>query len=102
MNEKQVSQNRVREFRKRLAMRQSDLARETGVTRQTILAIEKGRLNPSISIALKIGRVLQAPVEHVFFLAPGEDVPVRRPVPYHGLRRRLEDVLEPAAVWDFA
>ena len=60
--------NRVRELRVRLDMRQSDLAREIGVTRQTILAIEKGRLNPSINIALKAARVLREPVDYVFYL----------------------------------
>ncbi len=60
--------NRVRELRVRLELRQSDLAREIGVTRQTILAIEKGRLNPSINIALKAARVLREPVDYVFYL----------------------------------
>lgn len=63
-----VMKNRVRELRTRLDMRQSDLAREIGVTRQTILAIEKGRLNPSINIALKIARILREPVDYVFYL----------------------------------
>lgn len=62
--------NRVRELRVRLELRQSDLAREIGVTRQTILAIEKGRLNPSINIALKAARVLREPVDYVFYLDP--------------------------------
>jgi len=60
MKEQSTLKNRVRELRTRLDMRQSDLAREIGVTRQTILAIEKGRLNPSINIALKTARVLRA------------------------------------------
>lgn len=60
--------NRVKELRVRLDLRQSDLAREIGVTRQTILAIEKGRLNPSINIALKAARVLREPVDYVFYL----------------------------------
>ena len=41
MNEQLVLKNRVKELRARLDLRQSDLAREIGVTRQTILAIEK-------------------------------------------------------------
>lgn len=60
--------NRMRELRVRLDMRQSDLADEIGVTRQTVLAIEKGRLNPSINIALKAARVLREPVDYVFYL----------------------------------
>ncbi len=68
MKEQSTLKNRVRELRTRLDMRQSDLAREIGVTRQTILAIEKGRLNPSINIALKAARVLREPVDYVFYL----------------------------------
>jgi putative transcriptional regulator len=68
MKEQTVLKNRVRELRTRLDLRQSDLAREIGVTRQTILAIEKGRLNPSINIALKTARVLREPVDYVFYL----------------------------------
>jgi putative transcriptional regulator len=60
--------NRVKELRARLNLRQSDLAREVDVTRQTILAIEKGRLNPSVMVSLKIARVLREPVGYVFYL----------------------------------
>jgi putative transcriptional regulator len=70
--EQTTLKNRVRELRTRLDMRQSDLAREIGVTRQTILAIEKGRLNPSINIALKTARVLREPVDYVFYLEHGQ------------------------------
>lgn len=68
MRSESTLKNRVRELRIRLELRQSDLAREIGVTRQTILAIEKGRLNPSINIALKAARVLREPVDYVFYL----------------------------------
>ena len=71
MRDNATLKNRVRELRIRLDMRQSDLAREVGVTRQTILAIEKGRLNPSINIALKAARVLREPVDYVFYLDHG-------------------------------
>mgnify|MGYP002625757880 CR=1 FL=1 len=73
MKEETVLKNRVREVRSRLDLRQCDLAREIGVTRQTILAIEKGRLNPSINIALKTARVLREPVDYVFYLDHNAD-----------------------------
>ncbi len=76
MFEKTHLKNRVKELRGRLELRQADLAKEIGVTRQTILAIEKERLNPSINIALKISRVLREPVDYVFFLAPSESTEV--------------------------
>lgn len=63
--------NRVKEVRERLGIKQSDLAREIGITRQTIIAIEKGRLNPSILICLKMARLLREPVDYVFYLEPG-------------------------------
>jgi putative transcriptional regulator len=47
---------------------QADLAKAAGVTRQTIIAIEQGRFNPSVRLALKIARILEATVEELFFL----------------------------------
>jgi len=63
-----ILKNRVKELRARLKLRQADLAREVDVTRQTILAIEKGRLNPSIMVSLKIAQVLREPVDYIFYL----------------------------------
>jgi putative transcriptional regulator len=63
-----VLRNRVRELRARLQLRQADLAQEVDVTRQTILAIEKGRLNPSVALSLRIARVLREPVDYIFYL----------------------------------
>ena len=65
--------NRVKELRERQDVRQSELAREAGVTRQTIIAIEKGRLNPSILVSLKIAKMLREPVDYIFYLQPGFD-----------------------------
>ena len=60
--------NRVRELRERLGLRQEDLAREVNITRQYVLAIEKGRMNPSIAICLRLARVFREPVDYVFYL----------------------------------
>ena len=68
MKDQVILKNRVKELRARLNLRQSDLAREVEVTRQTILAIEKRRLNPSILVSLKIARVLREPLNYVFYL----------------------------------
>lgn len=62
--------NRVKALRTRLGLSQSQLAREIGVTRQTVLAIEKSKLTPSISLSLKLARVLREPVDYVFYLTP--------------------------------
>jgi len=45
---------------------QEDLAREIGVTRQTIIAIEKGKYNPSLELAFKIARHFEATIEDIF------------------------------------
>ncbi len=45
---------------------QEDLAREIGVTRQTIIAIEKGKYNPSLELAFKIARHFEVTIEDVF------------------------------------
>ncbi len=98
-----ILKNRVKELRSRLEMRQADLAREVGVTRQTILAIEKGRLNPSINIALKAARVLREPVDYVFYLDhTAEDVMVETLADAPNGREQLEETAKPASVWDFA
>ncbi len=49
-------------------MTQEELAGRVGVSRQTIIAIEKGRYDPSVGLALRIARVFGVPVEAVFRL----------------------------------
>jgi putative transcriptional regulator len=80
----------VRELRARVGIRQADLAREVGVTRQTIIAIEKGKLNPSILICLKIARILREPVDYVFYLPPGWEPQPMEPAPDQPIRVRPE------------
>jgi putative transcriptional regulator len=100
MDEKTILKNRVKELRARLDLRQSDLALEIGVTRQTILAIEKGRLNPSINIALKTARVLREPVDYIFYLENVEKTETSsNPAHSPELDRSFE---EKVPIWDFA
>ncbi len=47
---------------------QADLAALAGLTRKSINAIETGRMVPSVVLALKLAKVLQAPVEALFSL----------------------------------
>jgi putative transcriptional regulator len=49
-------------------MTQQHLADKAGVTRQTIIAIEKGAFNPSVKLALKLSKILNATVEDLFSL----------------------------------
>jgi len=52
---------------------QKELAARIGVTRQTIIAIESGRFNPSVRLALKLARALLVRVEDIFELTEDED-----------------------------
>ena len=63
---KEYIRNRVFELRKDLGVRQEDLAEVVGVSRQTIIAIEKGNYIPSLLLGLKIARFFKKPVEEVF------------------------------------
>ena len=47
-------------------MTQQQLANKTGVTRQTIIAIESGKYAPSLPLAFKIARTFGLPIEDVF------------------------------------
>jgi len=58
--------NKIKVFRAMHNLTQEDLASALGVTRQTILAIEKGKYDPSILLAFKIARHFQVPIEEIF------------------------------------
>ena len=60
--------NRLKELRARFDLTQEELAQRVGVTRQTIIAIEGKRYNPSALLALKISEVFDLPLEEVFWL----------------------------------
>ena len=47
-------------------MTQAELAETIGVTRQTVIAIEKGKYSPSLEVAFKIAAALGVPLEEVF------------------------------------
>ncbi len=62
--------NSVAQLRKARGITQSQLATAIGVTRQTIIAIEKGNYTPSVSLALQIARYFKQSVESIFHLSP--------------------------------
>jgi putative transcriptional regulator len=59
--------NKVSEMRKLKNITQEQLAEACGVTRQTVIAIEKGNYIPSVLLALKISRFFKKPLETLFF-----------------------------------
>jgi len=60
--------NSVHEKRKANGLTQEDLATAIGVTRQTIISIEKGNYLPSVLLAIKLSQVLSVSVEDLFVL----------------------------------
>lgn len=61
-------ETRIRRLREDAGLTQADLADRVGVTRQTILYVEKGEYNPSLELAWRIAREFDARVEDVFDL----------------------------------
>jgi len=58
--------NIVKELRTQKDMSQGKLAELVGVTRQTIISLEKGSYVPSLLLAMRISEVLEAPIETIF------------------------------------
>ena len=58
--------NIVKELRTKKDMSQGNLAELVGVTRQTIISLEKGSYVPSLLLAMRISEVLEAPIESIF------------------------------------
>ena len=65
--------NRLKELRARHDLTQEALAEMVGVSRQSIISVEKGRYAPSVTLALRLARVLQVPVEEAFWLDDDEE-----------------------------
>ena len=59
-------ENRIRELRKAAELRQEDLARELGVTRQTINAIENNKYDPTLALAFHLAAELGVRVDELF------------------------------------
>jgi putative transcriptional regulator len=61
-------ENRVRELRQENNMTQEQLASAVAVSRQTIIAIERGGYTPSVRLALKLAAAFGCPLEMLFWL----------------------------------
>lgn len=60
--------NRIKELRRKMGLRQEDVANQLNVTRQTIIAVENNKYNPSLELAMKLARLLNTSVEELFQL----------------------------------
>ncbi|MCC3282690.1 helix-turn-helix transcriptional regulator [Arthrobacter caoxuetaonis] len=59
--------NLVNESRQRLEWSQQRLADELGVSRQTIISIERGRFDPSLPLAFRLAAIFDSTIEELFF-----------------------------------
>ena len=58
--------NRLEELRKACGVRQEDVAQALGVSRQTVISLEKGKYNPSLALAFRLSRFFGLPIEEIF------------------------------------
>ena len=58
--------NRVKTLRKERAWSQAELASRLGVSRQTVIAIERGKYDPSLRLAFKLAGVFDQSIEEIF------------------------------------
>ncbi|HGD4541918.1 TPA: helix-turn-helix transcriptional regulator [Streptococcus agalactiae] len=68
-----ILKNRLKELRAGDGINQTELAKLTGVSRQTISLIERGEYTPSVIIAMKISQVFKESLENVFSLVSMEE-----------------------------
>ena len=64
--------NRLEQFRSQKGMTQQELADRVGVSRQTIISLERGRYNPSILLAHRLAREFGVTIEEVFIFSQEE------------------------------
>jgi putative transcriptional regulator len=67
-----LCKNQVKEMRTQKSMTQEALALACGVTRQTIISIEKEKFIPSVKLAMEIAHTLSISVDELFWLAQVE------------------------------
>ncbi|MBU5335567.1 helix-turn-helix transcriptional regulator [Intestinibacter bartlettii] len=65
--------NRLKEYRAKIKVNQTEMGNLVGVSRQTISQIERGDYSPSVALALKIARVLNVSVEEIFSYEEDEE-----------------------------
>jgi len=65
-------QNRLTELRSINKMTQEDLAIRAGVSRQTIISLEKGKYNPSLQLAHRLAKIFKLTIEEIFIFEEGD------------------------------
>ncbi len=64
----ELVKNKINQYRKQKGATQEELAKAVDVTRQTIIAIEKGNYTPSVALSLKLALFFNVSVETLFSL----------------------------------
>jgi len=73
---KSIIQNNIRRLRFNAGeMTQQQLADEVHVSRQTIVAIEKGNYSPSLELAFRLAHIFKTPLDEVFTYDPNDEIP---------------------------
>ena len=62
--------NRLRSLREQAQLSQAECAAALGVSRQTVISIEKGHFDPRLSLAFRIAALFEVPVDQVFVPDP--------------------------------
>lgn len=65
--------NRLKEYRAKINVNQTEMGNLVGVSRQTISQIERGDYSPSVTLALKIAKIFNVSVEDIFSYEEEED-----------------------------
>lgn len=64
--EKSHFETRIKEFRARRGWTQEQLATEVGVSRETIIYLERGKYNPSLKLSFRIAKALLSSIDELF------------------------------------
>jgi putative transcriptional regulator len=59
-------QTKIKEFRAKLNLTQSELADKVGVRRETIVFLEQGKYNPSLKLAYDVAKALKTSIDNLF------------------------------------
>ena len=63
---------KIKEYRERAGLKQSELAELVGARRETIVHLENGKYNPSLKLVMEIAKVFHVPVEDLFSFVEDE------------------------------
>ncbi len=61
-------QNKVQDLRTEKQITQEEMAASLGITRQTVISIEKGNYTPSLLLAMKIAKFFKLKIEEIFWI----------------------------------